>query len=178
MSEEHFDVRPDGGCVFELFAHMVFATRYRGLVFTGGHLARLEQIMGALCEGLGCELVEFNGKPDHVHVVVKYSPLMALSRLVGSLKEDSASRVDREFPDLMRPFGPSRHLWLESYFVGSTATAPISGMRRYLKEQGRSMPSVFAVTQLLPHSHQGQSSSRRQNPRVIVGRRHVVRGNR
>jgi putative transposase len=49
---------------------LVFVTKYRHPVFTAIHLDRTEAIMRAVCEDFGCELVEFNGEIEHVHLLV------------------------------------------------------------------------------------------------------------
>lgn len=80
-------------------------TKYRHRVFTDRHLERMEQIMRAVCEDFECELVEFNGETDHVHLLVNFPPKVALSRLVKSLKGISSRRMRQEFPELVR------HCW-------------------------------------------------------------------
>jgi REP element-mobilizing transposase RayT len=77
---------------------LVFVTKCRHLVFTAIHLDRREAIMGAVGEDFGCELVEFNGETEHVHLLVNVPPTVALSRLVNSLKGGSSRRLRQEFP--------------------------------------------------------------------------------
>jgi hypothetical protein len=48
-----------------LHAHLVFVTKY-GAVFTGAMLTFAETTMRSVCAELDVELVEFNGKADHV----------------------------------------------------------------------------------------------------------------
>jgi putative transposase len=81
-------------------------------VFTVIHLDRMEAIMRAVCEDFGCELVEFNGETEHVHLLVNFPPTVALSRLVNSLKGVSSRRLRQEFPDLARHYWRARRLWL------------------------------------------------------------------
>jgi hypothetical protein len=38
------------------------------------------------CADFGCHLVEFNGEPEHVLLLVNSPPTVAISRLVSSLK--------------------------------------------------------------------------------------------
>jgi putative transposase len=54
-------------------------TKYRHPVFSAIHLDRMEAIMRADCEDFGCELVEFNGETEHVHLLVNSLPTLALS---------------------------------------------------------------------------------------------------
>ena len=49
-----------------------------------------ERVMRDLCTEMDCELREFNGENDHVHLLVHYPPKLAVSVLVGRLKGVSA----------------------------------------------------------------------------------------
>ena len=84
---------------------MVFVTKYRHRVIGDRHLARMEQIIRAVCADFDVELVEVNGEAYHVHLLVDFPPKLALSRLVNSLKGVSSRRLRQEFPDL------ARHYW-------------------------------------------------------------------
>ena len=81
--------------------------------------------MRAVCEDFGCELVEFNGETEHVHLLVNYPPTVALSRLVNCLKGVSSRRLRQEFPDLARHYWRARRLWSGSYFAGSRRRCPV-----------------------------------------------------
>ncbi|WP_330251699.1 IS200/IS605 family transposase [Nocardia sp. NBC_00565] len=134
---EYGDIRTGRHCVFVLHAHLVFVTKYRHRVFTDRHLSRMEQIMRAVCEDFECELVEFNGDTNHVHLLVDFPPKVALSKLVNSLKGVSSRRMRQEFPDLVRHYWRAQRLWSGSYFAGSVGGAPISALRQYIEQQDR-----------------------------------------
>lgn len=131
------DVRTGRHCVHALHVHLVFATKYRHPVFNGRHLDRMNQIMDAVCSDFGCELVEFNGERDHVHLLVTFPPTVAVSRLVNSLKGVSSRLLRREFPELSRHYWRANRLWSPSYFAGSVGGAPLSVLREYIEQQTR-----------------------------------------
>ncbi|MET7517447.1 IS200/IS605 family transposase [Streptomyces sp. NPDC005480] len=81
------------------------------------------------------ELVEFNGERDHVHLLVRYPPKVAVSRLVGSLKGVSARRLRQEFPAHIRRYLWGAHFWSPSYFAASCGDAPLSIIKEYLENQ-------------------------------------------
>jgi len=81
---------------------VVVVTTYRRGVFATRHLARLEEVFGAVCTDVECELVEFSGDHDHVQFLVTYPPKVALAKLVNSVKGVSARRLRQEFPALER----------------------------------------------------------------------------
>ncbi|MQY17968.1 hypothetical protein NRB20_10360 [Nocardia sp. RB20] len=118
-----------------LHAHSVFRTKYQHRVFDGRHLARMEQIMRDVCADFECELVEFNGDTNHVHLLVNFPPKVALSRLANSLKGLSSRRMRQEFPDLVTHYWRAQRLWSGSYFAGSVGGAPISILRQYIEQQ-------------------------------------------
>lgn len=134
---EHGDIRTGRHCVFALHAHLVFVTKFRHRVFTGTHLERMEQIMRDVCTDFECELAEFNGESNHVHLLVHFPPKVALSRLVNSLKGVSSRRLRQEFPELARHYYRANKLWSGSYFAGSVGGAPITVLRQYIEQQNR-----------------------------------------
>ncbi len=120
-----------------IHAHLVFVTKYRGKLFSGEHLSSLEGIFRSVCADFEAELVEFNGEPDHVHLLVNYPPKAALSRLVNSLKGVSSRRLRLMHPELVKPAYLKNALWSPSYFAGSVGGAPISVIRQYIEQQNR-----------------------------------------
>jgi putative transposase len=68
-------------------------------VFAAAQLDRMEEIMGAVCADLGCELIEFNGEAKTSTCSLP-PPTVALSRLVNSLKSDSSRRLRHVFAEL------------------------------------------------------------------------------
>ena len=123
---EYQNIRTGRHCAFALHAHLVFVTKYRHKVFTDAHLKRMEEIMRAVCADFECELVEFNGDNNHVHLLVNFPPKVALSKLVNSLKGVSSRRLRQEYPELVRHYWRAQRLWSGSYFAGSVGGAPLS----------------------------------------------------
>ena len=134
---QELDIRTGRHCVFALHAHLVFVTKYRHPVFAAEHLTRLEEIVRDVCADFECELVEFNGEAEHVHLLVTFPPKVALSRLVNSLKGVSSRRLRQEFPDLRKHYWRAQRLWSASYFAASVGGAPLSVVRQYIEQQQR-----------------------------------------
>ena len=70
------DIRRGRHCVFLMHVHLVFVTRYRRQIFDHDEKEKLRE----------AELVEMDGEPDHVHLLINYPPKLAISSLVNSLK--------------------------------------------------------------------------------------------
>ncbi|WP_275461505.1 IS200/IS605 family transposase [Streptomyces noursei] len=131
------NIRTGRHCIFALHAHLVFVTKYRHKVFNDAHLKRIEEIMRAVCADFECELIEFNGENNHVHLLVNFPPKVALSKLVNSLKGVTSRRLRQEYPELVRHYWRAQRLWSGSYFAGSVGGAPLSSVRQYIEQQNR-----------------------------------------
>lgn len=97
--------------------------------------------MRAVAADFECEIAEFNGEAEHVHLLVNFPPKVALSKLVNSLKGVSSRRMRQEFPELERHYWRAQRLWAGSYFAGSVGGAPTSVLRQYIEQQNRPSPT-------------------------------------
>jgi putative transposase len=78
-------------------------------------------------------LREFDGEPDHVHLLVNYPPKVRLCELVNSLKGVSSRLIKQEFPAISTFWSVKKShgaLWSASYFAGSVGGAPVSILRQ------------------------------------------------
>ncbi|SIO16559.1 IS200/IS605 family transposase [Nitrosomonas cryotolerans] len=131
------DVRTGRHCIFNLHVHLVFVTKYRRDVFSGRVLIDLEEIFKNVCLDFEAELVEFNGKHDHIHLLVNYPPKIAISNLVNSLKGVSSRLIRKKnYPEIKNKLWGNM-LWSPSYFAGSCGGAPLSIIKQYIEQQQR-----------------------------------------
>ncbi|MFG2441218.1 IS200/IS605 family transposase [Streptomyces sp. NPDC048508] len=84
-----------------------------------------------------CELVEFNGENNHVHLLKNFPLKVAVTKLVNSLKDVSSRRLRQEFPDLTRHYWRANTLWSASSFAGTVDGAPLSMVKQYIEQQNR-----------------------------------------
>lgn len=123
--------------MWDCHAHLVFVTKYRHGAFTDEILRDCEAIMRKVCEDFGCELREFNGEDDHVHLLVNFPPTVQPSRLVNSLKGVSSRRLRATHSEHLSRYLWGGHLWSRSYYVGTAGGAPLSVIADYVKSQRR-----------------------------------------
>lgn len=121
--------------VFSLHIHIVFVTKYRKKVITEEMLERLKKIFEKLCATQRCCLSEFNGEPDHVHLLVELAPDIAISRLVNILKTISSREIRKEFRPHVDKFYWKPVFWSGAYCVISAGGAPLSILRDYIEGQ-------------------------------------------
>lgn len=124
--------------VFNLTAHLVFVTKYRKKVLTDTLLVELEAIFKSILETRNCELIEFNGETDHVHLIVSYRPEIPVSNLVANLKATASKQLWLKYSDyLSKTYWGKRVLWTGSYFVSSCGGVTIEQLKKYIGEQDR-----------------------------------------
>ena len=73
-------------CVSALHVHLVFITKYRYRVFDRDALDRLRLLFSKICTDFESQLTEMHGQDQHVHLLVRYPPKVAVSNLVNSLE--------------------------------------------------------------------------------------------
>ena len=70
--------------------HIVFAPKYRRMVFYGEKRREIGKILRQLCEWKGVEILEAEVCPDHIHMLVSIPPKVAVSSFMGYLKGKSS----------------------------------------------------------------------------------------
>ena len=73
--------------------HIVFAPKYRRKVFYGEKREAIGRILRQLCEWKGVHIIEAEMCPDHVHMLVKIPPKIAVASFMGYLKGKSATML-------------------------------------------------------------------------------------
>jgi putative transposase len=125
-------------CVYALHYHLVLVTKYRRRALTRPMIDRFREIAAARCEGWGGKLMEVNGEPDHVHLLVSLPPNLDLSRFVNNLKTTTSRLVRKEFAAEVSRFYRQPVLWSRSYCIVSCGGAPLSVVRQYIERQSAS----------------------------------------
>jgi len=136
--------RTDRSCVYKNNVHLVFVTKYRKGVFTKQMLDRVHEIIKETCLQMDCELLEFGGEHDHVHIMVAVHPKVAVSNLVGKLKGKSSYMIKREYWDHVKNMLWGDHFWSPSYCVVSCGGASLDVVKQYIANQN-TPPSDRAV---------------------------------
>ena len=68
--------------------HIVFAPKYRRLVFYGEKKQAIGTILRKLCEWKGVEIHQAEACPDHIHMVSKYTAKDLSVRFYGISKRE------------------------------------------------------------------------------------------
>lgn len=122
--------------VFSIRLHIVFVTKYRRPVLSSEILEYLRTAFAEILAGWRCELVEFGGEADHVHLLVSIHPALDISGLINNLKTASARRTRNRFAEHVAQFYWQPAFWHRAYFVGSVGEVSLETIRRYIEAQG------------------------------------------
>jgi putative transposase len=121
---------------FRLYYHLVLSMKYRHKCLSASMLARLEEILRDLLTQWGCQLIEFGGEADHVHLLFETPPTVKLSDLVKNLKSVTARRMRNEFAKELAPYYWKPYFWNRAYALISVGgRANIETLLRYIENQ-------------------------------------------
>lgn len=121
--------------VYSLTAHVVFVTKYRRQAINQPMLKRLKEIFADTLMKWESELVEFNGEPDHVHLLISYPPHTQLSKLIANLKAVSSRLIRKEFAEAVNKIYWKPVFWTGAYFVASCGGVTLEQLKEYVENQ-------------------------------------------
>ena len=121
--------------VFNLTVHMVFVTKYRRQVINAEMLQELEQVFKSVLKAWNCQLIEFNGEKDHVHLIVSFPPQKRLSDLVGNLKATASKAMWKKFESILSKVYYKKVFWTASYFIASCGGVTLEQLKQYVQDQ-------------------------------------------
>ena len=113
--------------------HVIFIPKYRRQRLYGVVKRELGKVFHRLAEQKECVIEEGHLRPDHVHMLIRIPPKLAVSSVVGYLKGKSAIHVARHFLKRERNYAGQR-LWARGYFV-DTVGRNEAIIRKYIREQ-------------------------------------------
>lgn len=121
---------------YRLFYHLVLSVKYRHKAITVEMLARLHEIFAELLIKWDCQLVEFGGEADHIHVLFEAHPTLELAMLVKNLKSVSSRRIRQEYSEHLQKYFWKPYFWNSAYCVISVGgRANIQTLLKYIENQ-------------------------------------------
>ena len=91
------------------------------------------QILRKLCEQKDIEIIEAEACPDHIHMLISFSPMYSISYVMGYLKGKSSLMIYEKYANLKYKYG-NRHFWCRGYYV-STVGRNRRAIEEYIKNQ-------------------------------------------
>lgn len=119
-------------CVFNLGYHIIWCPKYRRKVLVNGVDERLKELLCQKASQIGVTIEKMEVMPDHVHLFVKATPIIAVHFIVNQLKGYTSRLLRIEYPHL-RSRLPT--LWSRSYYCESIGHISEKTIERYIADQ-------------------------------------------
>ena len=117
------------GTYTNLLYHLVFSTKNRQETITSANEEELYNYIGGIIRGIEGICLEINGMPDHVHILAKLPPKIAVSNALRDIKANSSKWVNETKAGLLK-FG-----WQDGFSAFTVSKSQVDAVRQYIREQ-------------------------------------------
>ncbi len=110
-----------------LHTHLVFSTKDRLPIIHDEFRSNLYAYLGGIVRGLGGKAVIINGMKDHVHMLLKLPPTVAIADCMRFVKANSSK--------WLRQSGQGKFAWQAGYAAFSVSTSNLPQVSNYIRSQ-------------------------------------------
>jgi REP element-mobilizing transposase RayT len=112
-----------------LLYHIVFSTKDRIPLINEEFQEELYRYIGGIIRAEGGIQLEIGGVSDHVHMLTKIKPAIAVSEMLAKIKANSSKWLN-DHKMKMRKFG-----WQEGYGAFTVSESQVPTVREYIRNQ-------------------------------------------
>ncbi|TWU20429.1 Transposase IS200 like protein [Novipirellula galeiformis] len=109
--------------------HIIYSTKYRKPTIRPDWQDDLYGYIGGIVRGQQGTLLKIGGVEDHVHLLAKLSPTVAISDVLRKIKSNSSKWIN-ERPDVSRKFE-----WQSGYAAFSVSESQMPSVSEYIANQ-------------------------------------------
>ena len=131
------------GTYTNLLYHIVFSTKERRQLITSAIEPELYAYMGGVFANVGGRLLEINGVADHVHLLAKLPPKLAVSNVIRDVKANTSKWLNEEKTKLYK------FAWQDGFAAFSVSESQTPRVRSYLRRQKEHHLSQDYKTELI-----------------------------
>lgn len=128
-----------------LHAHIVLVTTYRRRVLTARMLDDARTLMDSICRRTGATLVEFTGEPDHIGLLIEFTPSIALATLIKQLKGSSARTLRQQHAAHVKKYLWGTHFRSSPSVVTTAGGTPLRIIRQHIDQHNRPRSTEAAL---------------------------------
>jgi len=139
MKQEHWV--STRGCVYNVYYHMVWSTKYRKKVLVGRVEEKLKGLHRQIAAEHSFDLISQEVMPDHVHLFISAPPKIAPANIVKIIKGTTARKLFLQFPELKKKLWKG-HLWNPSYYLGTAGDVSKETIKKYIELQKEGGPGA------------------------------------
>ena len=113
----------------KLYVHLVFSTKNRQSILGDEIRNNLHDYLGGILRDLGCQAIEINSEPDHVHILFLLSRTTTISDVVANVKRGSSLWLKNQCAAY------AEFHWQAGYGVFSVSQSAVDEVRAYIRDQ-------------------------------------------
>ena len=117
------------GSFTQLTYHIVFATKYRRPTINDAIQERLYEYIGSTLRAKKGHLIEIGGTADHVHILARLSPSLAVADVVRDVKANSSKWMTDQIEVT------SRFEWQKGYGAFTVSYSRTQSVQEYIRNQ-------------------------------------------
>ena len=131
---EFSDMTYGRGYVYSLQYHIVWCTKYRKGVLTGGLNTECKQMLQQLSEEYHFRIVAMEVMPDHIHLLLDCKPQFYIPDMIKIMKGNLARWLFLRHPELKKELWGG-HLWNPSYCAVTVSDRSRDQVEKYIRTQ-------------------------------------------
>ena len=113
----------------QIHIQTVFVVKNRKCLISKNWQDELYKYISGITANHGHKVLQINGMPDHVHLLLGFRPTQALSDLMQQIKQDSSVWINQN------GFLQNRFSWQAGYGAFSYAKSQVPNVIRYIQNQ-------------------------------------------
>lgn len=120
-----------------LMVHLIFVTKYRKPILTGGFRDDIKQYIFGTCVRHHWYIRKMETDRDHIHILLQYNPTDSVTEIASILKQHSTYLAWKNHSSILRHhYWKERTLWSNGYFAASIGQVSQSTIEHYIEHQG------------------------------------------
>lgn len=117
--------------------HLIFVTKYRKPILTGGFRDDIKQYIFGTCVRHHWYIRKMETDQDHIHILLQYNPTDSVTEIASILKQHSTYLAWKNHSSILRHhYWKERTLWSDGYFAASIGQVSQSTIEHYIEHQG------------------------------------------
>lgn len=120
-----------------LMVHLIFVTKYRKPILTGGFWDDIKQYIFGTCVRHHWYIRKMETDQDHIHILLQYNSTDSVTEIASILKQHSTYLAWKNHSSILRHrYWKERTLWSNGYFAASIGQVSQSTIEHYIEHQG------------------------------------------
>lgn len=113
----------------QIHIHSIFAVQNRQSLIQPSWEFELYKYITGIVQNQGHKLLQINGMPDHVHLLIGMRPVQSLSDLMQQIKQDSSKWINK------KELAAGRFSWQEGFGAFSHSKSQVKTVIAYIQNQ-------------------------------------------